>query len=104
MLKINERTVIERIVEELNKVTENILIVSNEPIKYQFLNVPMVEDERKVIGPLAGIHAGLSYSEDANRPRKASAWNGNQKVNIQILKVKWINRFLKFSIKELVIL
>lgn len=62
LLTINGKTVIEQIVDELQKVVSNIIIVTNTLEQYEFLGLPMVEDKWKGMGPLAGIHAGLSAS------------------------------------------
>lgn len=59
LLKMNGKTVIEQIVAELMKVSDNMLIVTNTFSDYEFLGLPMVEDKWKGMGPLAGIHAGL---------------------------------------------
>ncbi|MFB6466295.1 molybdenum cofactor guanylyltransferase [Cytobacillus sp. Hz8] len=63
LLEIGGMSVIERIVTELSKVTNEIILVTNSPAEYQFLNLPMAEDEWKGMGPLAGIHAGLHFSK-----------------------------------------
>lgn len=60
LLTINGITVIEQIVNECKKITDHILIVTNNFADYQFLQLPMVEDKEKGKGPLAGIQAGLS--------------------------------------------
>ncbi|WP_066296556.1 molybdenum cofactor guanylyltransferase [Bacillus sp. FJAT-29937] len=62
MLPIGGKTVIERIVVELSKIVSNMVIVTNAFEDYQFLGLPMVQDQWKDMGPLAGIHAGLSAS------------------------------------------
>jgi molybdenum cofactor guanylyltransferase len=62
LLKLSEKTVIEKISEELREVVSDILIVTNTFEDYQFLGLPMIEDQWKGMGPLAGIHAGLNSS------------------------------------------
>jgi len=62
LLKIAGQTVIERTANELKKITDQLLIVTNTFEDYEFLQLPMVEDEWKGKGPLAGIHAGLNAS------------------------------------------
>lgn len=67
LLKLeNEVTVIETILDQLKKVTDHFLIVTNSFSEYEFLKVPMIEDTWKNIGPLGGIHAGLSHSKTNN--------------------------------------
>lgn len=63
LLTIDGKKVIERIVEDLKPIVNNMIIVTNSFEEYEFLHIPMVEDEWKGIGPLAGIHAGLSASQ-----------------------------------------
>ncbi|MBY0123395.1 molybdenum cofactor guanylyltransferase [Bacillus sp. S/N-304-OC-R1] len=63
LLMIDGKTVIERIVQELSKTVSDILIVTNTFEEYQFLGLPMVQDQWRDMGPLAGIHAGLSASQ-----------------------------------------
>ena len=62
LLRIDGKTVIENIAETLEKTVTDIIIVTNKFEDYQFLGLPMVEDRWKEMGPLAGIHAGLSAS------------------------------------------
>lgn len=63
LLKINGKTVIENVITELEPLVNHILIVTNSFEDYEFLNLPMVEDQWKEMGPLAGIHAGLRSSK-----------------------------------------
>lgn len=62
LLKINQKPNIERIKEELEKLVSEIILVSNDPDTYQFLQVKTVSDVYPGQGPLAGIHAGLLAS------------------------------------------
>lgn len=63
LLEINGKTVIEAVVEELQSIVNDIIIVTNSFEEYEFLKMPMVEDEWKGMGPLAGILAGLNSSQ-----------------------------------------
>ena len=63
LLKIHEKTNIERIKDELKHVFDDIILVTNDPETYQFLNIKMVPDWYPGSGPLAGIHAGLEASD-----------------------------------------
>lgn len=62
LMMIDGVRVIERIKNELEKITDDLLIVTNTFHTYEYLNIPMVEDEQKGKGPLAGIQAGLKAS------------------------------------------
>jgi molybdenum cofactor guanylyltransferase len=63
LLKIHEKTNIERIKDELKHVFDDIILVTNDPETYQFLNIKTVSDRFPGSGPLAGIHAGLEASD-----------------------------------------
>lgn len=60
---MRDTTNIAKIASELEKVTNDILIVTNTPEEYRFLGYPMTPDRYPGLGPLAGIHAGLSSSK-----------------------------------------
>jgi len=62
LLKIDGKTVIERIADELQKCVDEIIVVTNHFDDYRFLGYPMVEDIYKEMGPMGGIHAGLLAS------------------------------------------
>ena len=62
LLKINEKTNIERIADTLRRSFNDIILVTNHPEEYQFLGVQMVADHYPDQGPLAGVHAGLMSS------------------------------------------
>ena len=63
LLKFDEKTNIERIKDELKQVFDDIILVTNNPEIYQFLNIKTVSDQFPGSGPLAGIHAGLEASD-----------------------------------------
>ena len=63
LLQLNGKTVIEGIVEKLENIVDDIIIVTNTFEDYAFLHLPMVEDKRKNMGPLAGIEAGLAATK-----------------------------------------
>ncbi|MCX7797811.1 MAG: molybdenum cofactor guanylyltransferase [Melioribacter sp.] len=63
-LKFNGVTIIERIVNLMKYIFEEVIIISNTPHEYLFLGVPVYEDIFKDKGPLAGIHSGLFYARN----------------------------------------
>ena len=63
LLKINDKTNIERIADSLKPHFDDIILVTNDPEQYRFLGLKMVEDHFLDKGPLAGIHAGLAASD-----------------------------------------
>jgi molybdenum cofactor guanylyltransferase len=62
LLKINEKTNIERIRDRLKPHFDDIILVTNNSEDYRFLGLGMTEDQFPGMGPLAGVHAGLSFS------------------------------------------
>jgi molybdenum cofactor guanylyltransferase len=63
LLKINEKTNIERIADTLKVHFDDIILVTNDFEDYDFLGVKMVSDTYPGMGPLAGVHAGLMASD-----------------------------------------
>ncbi|NPV30080.1 MAG: molybdenum cofactor guanylyltransferase [Firmicutes bacterium] len=59
LMVYNRQTLIERTVNELRKVVEDIVIASNHTSKYNISGVVEVPDLYPGMGPLAGMHAGL---------------------------------------------
>ncbi|WP_223595230.1 molybdenum cofactor guanylyltransferase [Neobacillus bataviensis] len=64
LLKINEKTNIERIRDTLSSSFDDIILVTNDSEQYEFLNIEMTADRFPGMGPLAGLHAGLIASEN----------------------------------------
>jgi molybdenum cofactor guanylyltransferase len=62
LLEIGGVPTIIRISEELKKTVDELLIVTNSFEEFAFMQLPMVEDRWKGMGPLAGIEAGLRVS------------------------------------------
>jgi len=62
-LKIGDKTIIERLRDLLQSIFKDVILITNEPDDYQFLNLPIYEDIFRHRGPLAGIHSGLKHSK-----------------------------------------
>lgn len=62
-LRINEVRVMEKLIHELSKEFEDIIIVTNKPEEYKKDGVRIISDEIKEIGPLSGIHVGIKQSK-----------------------------------------
>src|SRR5699024_1094392 len=61
LLEIKEKTAIEHIVEELFYVSNQLIVVTNQPDEYTFLDLPLVSDRYKDKGPLAGIETAMHH-------------------------------------------
>ena len=53
------RPLIQRVVERLAPLADEVLITTNEPEAYRFLNVPLYPDLRPGRGPLGGLYTAL---------------------------------------------
>ncbi|HWP98114.1 MAG TPA: molybdenum cofactor guanylyltransferase [Syntrophomonadaceae bacterium] len=59
LITFNNETLIERVVREISKVADEIIIASNNTCKYGIPGTREVTDTYQGMGPLGGIHAGL---------------------------------------------
>ena len=63
LLKVGNKTIIERSRDLMQNIFEKVFLSTNDFETYMFLNIPMIADIYKSLGPLSGIHAGLVASE-----------------------------------------
>ncbi|PLS18402.1 molybdenum cofactor guanylyltransferase [Bacillus sp. M6-12] len=49
--------------DELTKAADEVVLITNTPEKYGFLNITVTVDIYKDMGPLGGLHAGLTASQ-----------------------------------------
>jgi len=63
LLRIRDKTVIERMHDLLQSMFKDVILITNEPDDYNFLDIPIYEDFFRHRGPLAGIHSGLKHSK-----------------------------------------
>ena len=61
---IGNSTLIERLIRKLRPIFPHLMIVTNQPHEFKFLNIPMIEDRVKGFGPLGGIYSALQAIED----------------------------------------
>ena len=61
LVKLNGRPLAEYAVDILKQVSDTLLI-STQNREYEYLNIPLVEDIYKQIGPMGGVYAGLMHS------------------------------------------
>jgi len=66
LVKFNGTRLIERAVAAMKTVFQRVVLVTNSPDDYAFLELPMVQDLIKGLGPIGGIYTGLeTISEKA---------------------------------------
>jgi len=63
-LKIGSARLIDSILQEMKTIFKRVILITNEKEKYEYLEVPMVEDHVKGLGPLGGIYTGLMSIPD----------------------------------------
>ena len=63
LLRIGNRSVIERVMDALSEVTESILLITNSLGEFEHLNLPMFRDILPGSGSLGGIYTGLEVSK-----------------------------------------
>ena len=63
LLKIGEKTIIERLRDLLQSMYKDVILITNDPDDYKFLDLSIYEDIFRHRGPLAGIHSGLKHSK-----------------------------------------
>lgn len=62
-LYIKGKRIIEIILEKFSSFFAETIIISNEPLLYEYLRVPVYKDIYPGLGPMSGIHAGLTYAK-----------------------------------------
>lgn len=62
LMEIGDKTVIERTIELLQPLFNKVVLITNEPEEYDFLNLETFRDVYPGKGPLAGIHSALVNS------------------------------------------
>lgn len=62
LLKIRNKSIIESVRDLMQSLFPNVILITNNPEEYQFLGLKIFEDIYIRMGPLAGIHSGLTYS------------------------------------------
>lgn len=63
LIDVDGRPIISILIDQVRKLTNRILISSNDDSSYRFLNFPVVPDRFAGCGPLAGLHAAMRSNE-----------------------------------------
>ncbi|MBW1888818.1 MAG: molybdenum cofactor guanylyltransferase, partial [Deltaproteobacteria bacterium] len=63
-IEINGVQLIERVITVMGSVFERLILITNTPHEYAYLNLPMYEDLIKGLGPIGGILTGLKAISD----------------------------------------
>jgi molybdopterin-guanine dinucleotide biosynthesis protein A len=66
LVELDGIRLIERVIRVMGSVFQRLIILTNSPHEYAYLNLPMVEDLIKGLGPIGGLYTGLkSISNEA---------------------------------------
>lgn len=63
LLKIGNRTILERIITTFNDFFDESMLITNHPEQYLAYDMPIFTDLFPIRSPLCGIHAGLFYAK-----------------------------------------
>ena len=61
LLDFGGRPLIRVLIDKISPLTKHVVISSNDPASYRFLNFPVVPDLFQGCGPLAGFHAAMRH-------------------------------------------
>lgn len=64
LARFNGTPLIERVTSALGSVFKNLIIITNNPLEYSYLKIPLYQDIIKGMGPVGGIYTGLDVIED----------------------------------------
>ncbi len=59
LVEVEGTRLIERVISVVQPLFENLIIITNNPREYDYLQLPMHEDLIKGLGPLGGVYTGL---------------------------------------------
>ena len=65
LMRLGEEPLIAHVIRKMESVTDELLLITNQPDLYTDLKLPMYPDILPGMGALGGLHTGLSYA--ANR-------------------------------------
>ena len=70
-VKLGDKMLIDYILNEIKDIYKDILIVTNEPIKFLDLdNISLTSDIQKGLGPLGGVFSAMRWAKDNRKNYK----------------------------------
>lgn len=63
LVEVNGIRLIERVVNVLGAIFERVILISNTPHEYEYLQLPIYKDITKGLGPIGGLQTGLNKIE-----------------------------------------
>ena len=65
LMRLGNEPLIVRVIRQMKLITDELLLVTNEPDLYTALKVPMYTDILPDMGALGGLHTGLTYAANS---------------------------------------
>ena len=92
-VKLGSKILIDYILDEIKDVYKDILIVTNEPIKFLDLDkISLISDIQKGLGPLGGVYSAMKWVKDNKKNYK---WISTFPIDTPFFKREHLNRFYK---------
>ena len=92
-VKLGSKILIDYILDEIKDVYKDILIVTNEPIKFLNLDkISLTSDIQKGLGPLGGVYSAMKWVKDNKKNYK---WISTFPIDTPFFKREHLNRFYK---------
>jgi len=79
LLKIGDTTIIERVRDLMKSLFSDVILITNDPADYKFLNIPIFEDIFKHKGPLR-INSFIIFSKFYYILRSSIYYPGDDKI------------------------
>ena len=92
-VKLGDKLLIDYILSEILDEFKEVLLISNNKIKYNYSNkISLVEDTKKGLGPLGGILTAMKWIKENNKSYK---WISTFPSDTPFFKKKILNNFLE---------
>ena len=92
-VKLGDKILIDYILNEIKDIYKDILIVTNEPIKFLDLDkISLTSDIQKGLGPLGGVFSAMTWVRDNKKDYK---WISTFPIDTPFFKREHLNRFYK---------
>ena len=98
-VKLGSKILIDYILDEIKDVYKDILIVTNEPIKFLDSNkISIANDIKKGLGPLGGIFSAMKWVKDNKKDYK---WISTFPIDTPFFRKEYLKKFYReINLKE----
>ena len=98
-VKLGNKILIDYILTEIKDLYQDILIVTNEPIKFLVSNkISVISDIKKGLGPLGGVLSAMKWVKDNKKDYK---WISTFPIDTPFFRKEYLNKFYReINLKE----